>query len=153
MESGLKILERYSFSTQASRQKIDKILQLISSTQLCRRQISEQIHVNLRHTKNYIDYLLANKQIYISEWKFELQGERLMNWPYYRAGDKKSKPKPKNLSLSEKGKRYRKKLNKDEDRKEKINFKRRAKRLTIKPDWTSTWIKASNSTQTSEDGA
>lgn len=153
MASGLKILDRYSFSSKASRQKIEKILSLLSQKSLSRKEISEQIHVNYRHTKNYIDYLLNTKQIYISLWKFETQDKLTRNFPYYRAGNKKSKPKPSALTVSEKCKRYREKLKKDDDRREKSNFKRRARRRTIKPDWTSTWIKASNLTQINDAGA
>lgn len=153
MESGSKITKKYSFKSKACRQKIEKILELISTEKLCRRQISEQIHVNVPHTSNYINYLMANKLIYISSWKLELQGERVMFYPYYRAGDKKSKPKPKNISIAQKSKRYREKLNKDEERKEKINSRRRTKRITVKPDWTTSWIKASNTTQTNDAGA
>lgn len=153
MESGSKIFNRYSFSSKASRQKIEKILTILSQKSLSRKEISEQIHVNYRHTKNYIDHLINTKQIYISLWKFETQGELTRNWPYYKAGNKSSKPKPDALTISEKCKRYRQKLKKDDDRKEKLNLKRRAKRLTIKPDWTTSWIKASNSTQTNDAGA
>lgn len=153
MESGSKTPKRYSFKSKASQQKIEKILDLISINQLCRRQISEQIHVNMPHTSNYIKYLLANKLIYISSWKLELQGERVMSYPYYRSGSKKSKPKPANLSIIEKSKRYREKLKKDEDRKEKINLRRKTKRMKIKPDWTTSWIKASNTTQRNDAGA
>lgn len=153
MESGLKTLDKYSFSSKASRQKIEKILSLLSKKSLSRKEISEQIHVNYSHTKNYIDYLLITKQIYISLWKFETQYKSTRNFPYYRAGNKKSKPKPNALTVSEKCKRYREKLKKDDDRREKSNFKRRVRRRTIKPDWTSSWIKASNSTQTNDAGA
>lgn len=153
MASGLKILNKYSFSTQAAKLKIEKIIRLLSEKELSRRDLSEQVHLAYRHTKTYIDYLLLTKQIYISVWKLEAQGERTMSWPYYRAGDKKSKPKPDILTVAEKCKRYRKKLKKDDDRKEKANLRRRAKRITIKPDWTAAWLMASNSTTTNDAGA
>lgn len=153
MESGLKILNRYSFSSTAAKLKINKILAAVSHRSLSRKQLSEIAHLSDVHIKNYINYLIATNKIYISTWKLEQQGKQIRFWPYYHAGCKKSKPKPEKLSSSERSKRYREKLKKDVDRLEKRNFKRRAKRLTIKQDWTSTWIKASNSTQTSDAGA
>lgn len=153
MACGSKILNKYAFKTQASVAKINKILTILSDKALCRHEISKEIHVNYRHTKNYIDYLLAEKKIYISAWRLENKGERTMYWPYYRTGDKKSKPKPANLTQSEKSKRYRKKLSKDEDRLERINRNRRLKRVTIKPDWTASWMMASSMTMVNADGA
>ena len=140
MASGLKILNRYSFSHKASVSKINKILDALSHKALCREQISETIHVTPRHAKIYIEHLLAEKKIYISEWKFENQGRRNMLWPYYRVGNKKNKPKPPNLTSSQKCKRYREKLVKDIDRLDKLKMKRKVKNLVIKPDWTATWI-------------
>ena len=75
-----------------------------------------------------------------------------MYWPYYRAGNKKSKAKPLNLTSSEKCKRYRKKLLADDDRLDKLKSKRRLKRIIAKPDWTTSWIKASNTTQINDAG-
>jgi hypothetical protein len=152
MESGSKILNRYSFSSQASISKINKLLDVLSKKALCRDEISKEIHVNYRHAKNYINHLLAEKKIYVSEWKLENQGERTMFWPYYRTGNRKSKPRPANLSPSERCKRYRKKLETDDIRKDRLNKKRRLKRLIIKPDWTASWMMESNTTQTSVGG-
>lgn len=152
MESGLKALNKYSFSTKASVAKINKILSLLSNKALCRHEIANEIHVNHRHTKNYLDYLLAENKIYVSKWCLENKGDRTMFWPYYRTGDKKSKKKPANLNASQKSKRYRQKLSKDDDRKEIINLRRRTKRRTIKPDWTASWLLVSNSTQKNDAG-
>lgn len=140
MESGSKIRNKYTFGYKASVAKINKILAAISNKSLSRRAIAEEIHLTHRYTKLYIDHLLAEKKIYISEWKFENQGNRPMFWPYYRAGNKKNKPKPPNLTRSQKCKRYREKLVKDLDRLDKFNMKRRLRRLVIKPDWSVAWM-------------
>ncbi len=153
MASGLKIFNKYAFSNQSSVSKINKILTILSDKSLCRHEIAEQIHVTLNHTKNYINFLLLQKKIYISAWKLESKGKRTLFWPYYRAGDRPNKKKPANLTYTEKSRRYREKLSKDADRKEKANRKRRLKRATIKPDWTAAWIMASNTTQVNADGA
>jgi hypothetical protein len=146
MASGSKI-SRYSFSTVAAKQKIEKILAATSEKALSRNQIKELIHVTHSYCNVYIRFLMNTKQIYISTWKLETQGERTMQWPYYKAGNQKSKAKPKALSISEKCKRYRKKLSKDADRVENLNMRRRAKRIKAKPDWTTSWIKSSLSGQ------
>lgn len=153
MESGLKILNRYSFSSKAAQLKIEKILAATSSQSLSRNKLAEIAHLSKAHIKNYVKYLIDTKQIYISSWRLEKQGKQIRFWPYYHAGNKKSKPKPEKLSVSERSKRYREKLQKDVDRLEKRNFKRRAKRLTIKPDWTAAWMMESNTTQVNADGA
>ena len=153
MESGLKSLNKYSFSSKAATTKINKILTSLSEKPLCRHDIAELIHSNYRHAKNYIDYLLAEKKIYISKWCLEHKGDRTMFWPYYQIGDKKSKPKPPNLTQAQKCKRYRKKLSTDEDRLDRIKSKRRNRRQVIKPDWTAAWMMASNTTQEKDAGA
>lgn len=145
MESGSKT--RYSFSTQSAKRKIEKILAETSKTPLSRNQIEELAHITHSYARVYIRHLLETKQIYISKWKLETQGNRTMHWPYYSAGDKKSKPKPARLTSAQKCKRYREKIKKDDDRKEKLNAKRKAKRIIPKPDWTTEWIMNSLSGQ------
>jgi hypothetical protein len=153
MASGSKIHNKYAFRTYAAIAKVKKILNILSEKSLCRHDIAKEIHVTYKYSKMYIDYLLAEKKIYISAWKLEEKGSRVMHWPYYRAGDNPSKPKPPNLTREERCKRYREKLSKDADRREKRNRKRRVNRVKIKPDWTTAWILASNTIRKNADGA
>lgn len=140
-----KYLNRYSFTTLAAKQRIQRILEALSKKSMCHNEIEKIAFVNHSHTRIYIKHLVQTNQIYISKWVLEKQGNRTMYWPYYSAGNKKSKPKPEALSVSEKCKRYRKKLMKDEDRREEANFRRRAKRIKAKSDWKTSWtINSSN---------
>ncbi len=108
-------------------------------------EIREKACIAYSHSVNYIYYLLENKLIYISSWKLEKQGQRTMHWPYYRAGNKKSKKKPEPLSVAEKCKRYRQKIKKDADRTDLQNAKRRNRRMKVKPDWAAAWIMQNSS--------
>lgn len=140
-----KYLDRYSFRTLAAKQRIERILEATSKKALCRNEIEKIAFVNHSHTRVYIKHLLDTKQIYVSKWKLETQGKRTMFWPYYSAGNRKSKPKPEALTASEKCKRYRKKLSKDDERRDEFNFRRRAKRIKAKSDWKTSWtINSSN---------
>ncbi len=137
--SGSRI-SKYSFNFAASQAKIKKILSILSEKEMASPEIIELIHLNKSHLHNYIKYLTITKQIYISSWKMTKFGQRTMSWPFYRAGSKKSKPKPPPLTKSEKCKRYRQNIKKDEEKLDVINAKRRAKRIKIKPDWMTQWI-------------
>ncbi len=143
--SGLKTPDkRYSFTTQATTKKLEKIISLLSEKPMTVEEIANEIHVTYRHCKNYIAYLVDEKKIYVSTWKLFTQGKSTRHWPFYSAGNKKSKPKV-TLSPNEKCKRYREKLKKDDEKMEIINKKRRAKRLKIKADWTAAWIMQNSS--------
>lgn len=140
-----KYLNRYSFTTLAAKQRIQRILEALSKKSMCHNEIEKIAFVNHSHTRIYIKHLVQTNQIYISKWVLEKQGNRTMYWPYYSTGNKKSKPKPEALSVSEKCKRYRKKLSKDEERRDALNFRRRAKRMKAKSDWKTSWtINSSN---------
>lgn len=140
MEFGLKVSKKYSFSTQAATTKINKILDILSEKSLSRREIASQIHASFGHTRNYLNYLISEKKIYISSWKFDETGKKNMFRPCYRLGNKKNKPKPAKLTCSQRAARYREKLSKDLDRLDRVNMKRRLRRSVIKPDWTATWL-------------
>lgn len=145
MESGSK--RRYSLSRPAAKQKIEKILSELSEKLLCMNDLKKVANVTHSHIKVYVRHLLETRQIYISKWKLETQGSRTMHWPYYRAGNRKNAVKPPPLTRSEKDKRYRSKLYSDKERLDKVNAKRRAKRIKPKTDWTTSWIMNSSSGQ------
>ncbi len=121
------------------------MLAMLSEKEMCAMDIREKACIAYSHSVNYLSYLLGKKLIYISSWKLEKHGKRTMHWPYYKAGSKKSKPKPENLSNAEKSKRYREKLKKDVHKVSIQNAKRRNKRIKVKPDWTAAWIMQSSS--------
>lgn len=144
-ESGSKKKNRYSFKTQAAQAKIKKILDLTKETPMCAPDLRKNVFLEYGQMRNYLKYLLEKKLIYICKYKIETHGGRTMQWAYYKAGDKKSKPKPKALTCAEKCRRYREIMKTDLERIDKNNAKRRLKRLKVKTDWTAQWIMPSSS--------
>lgn len=144
---------KYTFTYEASLKKKEKILSLLSEESMSLRQLCDEICISIQHIRSYIQILKGQKLVYINKWKFELNGKRWMQMAYFKAGNKKDAQKPPKLTNAERCKRHHKKRQADPERTQKHNIKRRIKRIKPKSDWTSEWIRASNTTQTSQDGA
>lgn len=144
---------RYSFAFEASRRKKEKIVSLLSENSMSLKQLCDAVFITMQHIRHYVKALKEEKQVYISTWKFELNGNRWMQIAYFKAGNRPDAKKPPPLTNAERCKRHYKKSRADAENLDKMNLKRRLRRIKPKADWTSSWIKASSTTQANQDGA
>lgn len=132
------------FNSEIAKSKISKIIALISKKQMTNEEISELIHINVKHCKTYINHLLQNKRIYVSGWRKKKTLQSFIYIPCYKVGCKENVPKPTPTPKSVKYKTYVERRKKDFDRQEMHLLKRRLNyaKKKIKPirDWTTFWI-------------
>lgn len=142
-------MRKYTFTSKAATIKIEKILNYIKDKPASIPILSNEIHIVQRHCLTYINYLLQQKQVYISKWIREKTKRNEIMVPYYRAGSRKSAVRPPALTSAEKHRLYRKRRKADKDYIDLANEKRRLRRakqkIQPKSDWTFDWIKQSSS--------
>jgi predicted transcriptional regulator len=145
MESGSKLLDRYTFTSERSKLKIARILDVLSNNEMNKRQLAEESFMCYDMLGKYIKYLVDEKLIYISSWKLDFVKKTFKPIPYYKAGDKKSKKKPRPLTQKERYARGREKLAKFDELAYIKHIKRKAKLIKPHVDWATQWITPNSS--------
>lgn len=127
--SGLKLFDRYAFNRTASRIKLEKIYTQLGKSALNVYEIAKLISTNHKTADSYMRFMKMNKLVYIKHWKFMAVGQRNFQVAYYTLGKKQDAPKPPPMSRSEIDRRRRERIKADKERLDKVNAKRRLKRM------------------------
>lgn len=114
------------------------------------KEIAAEAFVSYRHISSYLKHMIDEKLIYICAYRRIMVNQYDVSMAYYKAGNKKSVPKPPPLTAAERAKRIRGEIYKDEDKHNAYlktrRINRKIKAIKVKPDWTTSWITRTNFT-------
>lgn len=133
-------MAKMKFTSEAAQRRIDKIQQILRQSNLTINEISENIYLVPRWTREYINYLHNEGYIYISSYKRQAHNIYERYVPLYCWGIFKDAKKPATLTQVEKNKKLFEKLKKNKDAHDLVLKKRRAARIKPKRDLAAFWI-------------
>ena len=87
-------MSAYSYTSKGGKEKIAKILNALQ-TPMTRCELEKHFFISLESAKLYLKHLRDIKDVYISGWRRELEGETRGLRPIYSAGKGRNKPMPK----------------------------------------------------------
>lgn len=130
-----------TFTNQASRRKIERILALLADRPMTTKQLAPLVPIGTAWARIYVKHLHQTRQIHIETWvRHAEDSDRMYPRPLYRAGDGPDATKPAALTYEEQLKRAWAKVKADPERHQKFNARRRARNLKPRANPLTSWI-------------
>lgn len=130
-----------TFTNQASRRKIERILALLADRPMTTKQLAPLVPISTSWARIYMKHLHDTRQIHIATWvRHAEDSDRMYPRPVYRAGDGPDAQKPAALTYDEQLKRAWALVKANPERHDWYNAKRRARNLKPKANPLTRWI-------------
>lgn len=130
-----------TFTNQASKRKIERILALLADRPMTTKQLSPLVPISAAWARIYMKHLLQTRRIHIETWvRHAEDSDRMYPRPVYRAGDGPDAPRPAALTYDERLKRAWAVVKADPERHDKTNARRRARNLKPRANPLTSWI-------------
>lgn len=131
-----------TFTSTLAMRRIEQIQYLLRREYSTANEIADAVFLTPVRTREYIRYLLAEKRIHVYKWEKRKAGGKAHWIAIYAWGEATSAKKPKSRETDAERLRRRYKERKAEDPEWHMQMlaKLRAKRTTVKRDWTAAWI-------------
>lgn len=133
-------MAKMTFTTQGSRNRIEKLKQLLTEQGMSIMEICDAVFLTPRWARAYVKHLYDNGQIYITAWTRTPEGKKDHPIPVYQWGTAKDAKRPVRKTGAERQRDARARLAEDVLEYAARIARRRAKRLQPYRDWSAAWI-------------